>query len=66
MVRLQTLLMTGLCLVGLFAFCPTGRAEERVPLPADANRHQADSLMQKVIFFAPLYEHIVEDRKSVV
>ena len=64
MVRLQTLLMTGLCLVGLFAFCPTRRAEERVPLPADANRHQADSLMQKVIFFAPLYEHIVESYKA--
>ena len=37
---------------------------ERVSYPVDKHVSSADSIMEKVIFFAPLYERIIESYKA--
>lgn len=50
-------------LAGLLGVCVQVQAR-RVSVPPDAQQRQADSIMRKVIFFAPLYRHIVSDYRA--
>ncbi len=55
------LIWIGFCF--LLSFVQEVKAQ-RVPYPADEQMRSADSIMSKVIFFAPLYERIVESYRA--
>lgn len=59
--RLQMIIGLIVCLL-LPAFQETGA--ETVPYPNDAKTRSADSIMERVIFFAPLYESVVDNYKA--
>ena len=50
-------------LLSCFLFVQKAGAE-RVSYPVDKHVSSADSIMEKVIFFAPLYERIIESYKA--
>lgn len=52
---------TLLCL--LLSACPKVQAAS-IPDPYDASLLSADSIMKKVIFFAPFYESIIDDYRA--
>lgn len=61
--RLKRLLFIWIWICFLFSFVQKAGAE-RVSYPVDKHESSADSIMEKVIFFAPLYERIIESYKA--
>lgn len=61
--RLKRLLFIWIWICFLFSFVQKAGAE-RVSYPVDKHASSADSIMEKVIFFAPLYERIIESYKA--
>lgn len=61
--RLKRLLFIWIWICFLFSFVQKAGAE-RVSYPVDKHVSSADSIMEKVIFFAPLYERIIESYKA--
>ena len=61
--RLKRLLFIWIWICFLFSFVQKAGAE-RVSYPVDKHVSSADSIMEKVIFFDPLYERIIESYKA--
>ena len=60
---MKRLLFIWIWICFLFSFVQKAGAE-RVSYPVDKHVSSADSIMEKVIFFAPLYERIIESYKA--
>ena len=62
-IAVETRLLYRNLAMSLLSACPKVQAAS-IPDPYDASLLSADSIMKKVIFFAPFYESIIDDYRA--